>query len=90
MPSEKSRYLNRAPAVPLNMNQLKTYLERFTHEHLVEIVWLSAQSSSALWKALSSSIAMILLPTQKGLTMVHYKDRTCHLSLKSTSFYGTH
>ena len=58
MPSEKSRYLKRGLSAPLGMNQLKPYLKDFTHDHLVEIVWLSAQSNSVLWKALSSSIAM--------------------------------
>jgi hypothetical protein len=42
----------------VNIEQLKTYLKFFTQEHLIEIIWLSAQYNSVLWKALSASIGM--------------------------------
>lgn len=60
MPSEKSRYLYRGPSSPVDMDQLKTHLNSFTQEHLVEIIWSSAQYNSVLWKALSASIGMRL------------------------------
>lgn len=60
MPSEKSRYLNRGPASPVNMNQLKRSLNSFTQEHLIEIIFLNAQNNSVLWQALSASIGIRL------------------------------
>ncbi|HAT9793337.1 TPA: hypothetical protein JBD67_17035, partial [Legionella pneumophila subsp. pneumophila] len=59
-PSEKSRYLNRGPKSPVDMHQLKKYLNSFTKEHLAEIVLLNAQYNSVLWRALSASIGMRL------------------------------
>ncbi len=50
MPSEKSRYLNRGPKSPVDMHQLKKYLNSFTKEHLAEIVLLNAQYNSVLWR----------------------------------------
>lgn len=58
MPTEKARYRNRGPSSPLDMKQLKFHLNRFSHERLVETLWLNTQSNSILWKALSSSIAI--------------------------------
>lgn len=58
MSSEKLRYLRRGPSAPLGRNQLKPCLKDFSHERLIEIVWLSAESNAVLWKALSSSIAI--------------------------------
>lgn len=60
MPSEKSRYLNREPSPLLEMNQLKKHLSSFTKEHLIEIVWLNAQTKLALWKALNAHIGLQL------------------------------
>lgn len=60
MPSEKSRYLNRGPSSPVDMEQLKTHLNSFTQEHLVEIIWSSAQYNSVLWQALSAFIGIRL------------------------------
>ncbi|OGV41968.1 MAG: hypothetical protein A3F46_10195 [Legionellales bacterium RIFCSPHIGHO2_12_FULL_42_9] len=60
MPSEKSRYRNRGPSAPVGMNQLRNHLNLFTQEHLIEIVWLSAQSNSTLWKSLSAHIGILL------------------------------
>jgi len=58
MPSEKSRYLNRGPSSPLDRKQLKAYLKHFSHDRLVDIVWLHSESNNILWQALSSSIAI--------------------------------
>ena len=60
MPSEKSSYLNRGPSAPLDWTDLKAHLSGFEHEHLVELLWMSAQNNPALWKALIASIAMQL------------------------------
>jgi hypothetical protein len=60
MPSKKSRYHNRGPSSPVDINQLRTHLKLFTQEHLIEIIWLSAQYNSVLWRALSASIGMRL------------------------------
>lgn len=58
MPSEKSKYLNIGPPSLLNIDQLKNNLSSFTKEHLIEIIWLSAQTNSALWKALNAHIGI--------------------------------
>ena len=60
MPTEKFRYLNRGPSAPLDWTELKTHLRGFEHEYLVELLWMSAQNNSALWKALMASISMQL------------------------------
>lgn len=60
MSSEKSRYRKHGPSAPLDMNQLKEHLNFFTQEHLIEIVWLSAQSNSTLLKALSAHIGILM------------------------------
>ncbi len=60
MPSEKSRYLNRGPSAPLDCTELKTHLRSFEHEHLVELLWMSAQNNDALEKSLLASISMKL------------------------------
>lgn len=91
MPSEKSRYLNRGPSAPLGMNQLKQYLKRFSHERLVEMVWLNAQSNSILWKALSSSIAIQeshgdFEKVKQAIDFAFYFPDTVHYSERG---YGT-
>lgn len=58
MSSEKSRYLNRGPSAPLHWTELRTHLQGFEHAHLVELLWMSAQNNSVLWKALMASVAM--------------------------------
>jgi len=60
MSSEKSRYLNRGPSPLFNMNQLKNHLSFFTKEHLIEIIWLNAQTTPELWRALNAYIGMKL------------------------------
>lgn len=60
MPTEKFRYRNRGPSAPLDWTELKTHLRSFKHERLVELLWMSAQNNSALWKALMASVSMQL------------------------------
>jgi hypothetical protein len=60
MPSEKSRYLNQSPSAPLEWTELKTHLQGFSRERLVELLWVSAQNNNALCKALMASISMQL------------------------------
>ena len=49
MPTEKFRYLNRGPS---------THLRGFEHERLVELLWMSVQNNSTLWKALMASVSI--------------------------------
>lgn len=60
MPTEKFRYRNHGPSAPLDWTELKAHLSRVEHEHLVELLWMSAQNNSALWKALMASAAIKL------------------------------
>lgn len=60
MPTEKSRYRNRGPSAPFDWAELKTHIKGFDHEHLVELLWMSAQYHDPLWKALMASTAMRL------------------------------
>jgi len=68
MSSEKARYRNRGPSPLLNMNQLKSHLSSFTKEHLIEIVWLNAQTNPELWRALNAHIGMKLANGDWGKT----------------------
>lgn len=62
MPTEKLRYLykNRGPFAPLEFKELKKHLHQFKHEHLVELLWASAQRDDVLRKALMANISIQL------------------------------